>query len=403
MNKLYFLLACFMLGNLSVHAGGYKVSLQGQKQQGLAHASTGLYLDASSIFFNPGAMMHHGEAYQFVLGANMLFGVPEYQNVHTGTYTMVEKQASTPANFYAAYRLDKQWVLGLGVYTPFGSGLSWGNDWEGRAMITSISMRTFFIQPTVSYQINDKWGVGAGLIIANGSVNLQKAIPGLSSSLELEGKADVALGYNVGLYFQANEKWSFGLNYRSELKAVVEAGDAHFQQATSLDHLISPEDQFSAELPMVFSLNFGTSYRLNEKWLFSFDLNYDGWASYEELDIQFDNNSALNAPIKKDFKNTLIWRFGTQYALCEKMQVRGGYYYDPSPVNMDYFSVETPSLNNHGFTLGASLDLGKGFGLDLSLLWAYGQESSVRNLANNFEGSFISNVYNVGLGFSYNF
>ncbi len=397
------LLLLVSLLSINTFAGGYKVAMQGQKQLGMGHAATGLYLDAASLFFNPGALVLHGDGFNLQAGLNFLQANSIYQNSKTRTHQTNEKQLSTPASFYGIYRLNEKWILGLGVNTPFGSSLDWQDNWEGRAMITSIAMQSYFIQPTVSYQLNEKWGLGLGLILASGKVNLQKDIPTTTGSVELNGTAKWAWGYNIGVFFQANSKWSFGLNYRSKVTADIEGGQASFTQPQAFNAAISPDDSFSASLPMISSINFGVGYRLNNKFLFALDLNYDQWSEYKELTISFDKNASLNNPQTRAYKNTLIFRLGAQYDISERVQLRGGYYFDPSPVNKSYFTVETPSLDSHGFTLGGSVNLGKGFGVDTSVLLLSGKEATVQNIQNNFSGEFKSRTIALGLGFSYQF
>jgi long-chain fatty acid transport protein len=77
-----------------------------------------------------------------------------------------------------------------------------------------LFLSAIFIQPTVSYHINDKLGVGGGLVVSTGSVTLQRDLPVQFAnwdyaSASLSGSA-FGLGYNIGVQFNATEKFSLG-------------------------------------------------------------------------------------------------------------------------------------------------------------------------------------------------
>ncbi|PID88495.1 MAG: hypothetical protein CSB03_01065, partial [Bacteroidia bacterium] len=231
------------------------MALQSQKFLGMAHAGTGLYLDGSAIFFNPGALAQQQKRWEFTLGVHPLLSKGYYQNLDTRAYTTTENPVGTPAEFYASYKINDKFTAGLGFYTPYGSGVQWPDGWEGRALITKIQLKTYFLQPTLSYKITDWLSIGAGFVIANGNVVLEKDIPALNGHLALEGKPKTGFGYNVGVYLQPNEKLTIGINYRSKIEMKVTNGDATFTIPKALTSKIKPNDTFSAELPMVSSLN----------------------------------------------------------------------------------------------------------------------------------------------------
>ena len=60
MLRKYFLLSVTLLTALPCLAGGFQVSLQGQKQTGMSHVGAALPLDGSAIYFNPGALSFVG-------------------------------------------------------------------------------------------------------------------------------------------------------------------------------------------------------------------------------------------------------------------------------------------------------------------------------------------------------
>lgn len=398
------LLSFFCFISTYLFAGGYGVSLQSQKFLGMAHAGTGFYLDGSAIFFNPGALAQQQNRWEFSLGVNPLFATGYYQNPDTRVSTKTDNPVGTPVEFYASYKISERLTAGVGFYTPFGSGIQWPKGWEGRALITKIKLKSSFFQPTLSYKINDWLSIGGGLVIAIGDVVLAKDIPAINGDLELEGKSDPAIGYNLGIYLKPTETLSLGISYRSQVELKVEDGNASFNVPSALANTkFFTRDTFSASLPMISSLNLGIAYHFAPKWTLAADLNFNNWSEYERLFIKFDQNNALNTPQERNYKNTVTARIGAQYVMSEKFTARAGFYYDPTPVRSNFFTPETPSMNNLGFTLGGSFQASKRFGIDCSLLIINGIERNVGYEKDNFWGDFRSFAISPGIGLTYSF
>ena len=238
--RLLFLFS--ILSSFSIlHAGGFQVNAQGQKQLGMGHTGTGLCLDASSIFFNPGAMGFLDKKFMISGGTTLLFPRSVYLEPAPGIYTeTMVHHVGTPFNLYANWNSEKVSSLsvGVGVYTPFGSRAQWPDDWKGQFLIREIDLQTIFIQPTVAWQLNEHIGLGAGFVYATGSFDLRKGIPVQNSSMDygeakLHGAAS-GMGYNAGIYFKANENWSAGISYRSTVNVEVKNGSADFTVPTSV-------------------------------------------------------------------------------------------------------------------------------------------------------------------------
>ena len=135
MRYTYVWLLAWWLVGLTSWAGGFQVSLQGQKQNGMANLGAATHLDAAAVFFNPGALSH-------VQGINInvgggTFGDVQYQQASTGLVSSNERAVGTPFGIYASTPLGKDnWLsrltFGMGVYTPYGSHIIYPDDWVRR-------------------------------------------------------------------------------------------------------------------------------------------------------------------------------------------------------------------------------------------------------------------------------
>ena len=297
-------------------AQGFQVNFQGQKQQGMGGAGNALPLDAASVFFNPGSVSFLKEN-SVNIGFTPTFANTLFEYANTTSIGRTNSPMGTPFSVYAVYRKNEEskFFYGVGIYTPFGSTIQYEDAWTGRFALTKLQLKSIFIQPTVSYKLNDKIGIGAGFVYTIGNVNLQKDIPvqdadGTYGHAELDGKAS-GFGYNVGLFVQATEKLNIGLSYRSKVNMEVAEGTATFTVPSSLTANF-PSGTFSSALPLPQVATLGLAYKLNEKLAFALDVNYVGWKAYDTLAFDYAQNTAslIYTKSARNYKNTLAFRLG---------------------------------------------------------------------------------------------
>lgn len=410
MKKLSLLATIILLSSATLFAGGFQINLQGQKQTGMGHTGTGLCLDNASILFNPGALSFLDSLKGIYIGASFIMPRSTYLDYASRYITHPVKHIGTPFTLYAVYKFKKakKWNCGLGIYTPFGSKVQWEDDWKGQFLIREIDLKTIFIQPTVSFKINDKIGIGAGFIYATGSFALRKGVPIQDSTGNygegvLEGKAS-GYGFNAGIYFKASEKISIGIDYRSEVKVSVNGGTADFEVASSVAQYF-PSTTFSTQLRLPQVATIGLGFTPNNKLKLAFDMNYVGWKSYDSLIIDFDENTDKLKDIHsaRMYKNVYIFRLGAQYKLNEKWTVRCGTYYDMSPVKAGYLTPETPDADKLGITIGASFNVTKKIHVDASFLYIEGKKRTDTNLETDFTGTYKTRAIVPGVSLEYVF
>ncbi|MEZ5082693.1 MAG: outer membrane protein transport protein [Bacteroidales bacterium] len=399
-----FLLLFFALGQIM--AGGYQVRLQGQKQTGIGLIGTPFAYGASSIFYNPGGLSFMKDKTSFSAGVSGIYSTALYGAMDRDYIAETENPTGTPFYAYGAGEVIDGITVGVGVFTPFGNTTQWVESWDGRNLIQKISLKAIFIQPTVSYKINDKFGLGAGLDIVLGSVDLTKALPApVYGQVNINGNT-TAIGFNVGAFMKPNDKLNIGIDYRSKVNMKVDNGDTKFTDIpSSLSSSFPASGNFSAELPLPANLDVGVSYDISEKFTLAVELNYVFWSAYDSLIIDFEINSESlkDSRNPREYKNSLIPRLGGEYRFSDKFHARAGIYYDPTPTNEDYFSPETVSLNQLAFTLGISYMPVKGLSIDLSYLQLEGMEAEKNYEPDNFGGTYKTRAFIPGIGVSYNF
>lgn len=389
-------------------AQGYQVNLQGQVQQGMGGAGTAYIQDAASLFFNPGGTSFLSES-SINLGVSPTFAKATFLDKNTYQTAETTSPVSYPFTAYGAFGLkdSSNLKLGLAIYTPFGSTVEWKEGWMGRFALTRLQLQSIFFQPTVSWRITDKIGIGAGFVYAYGKVNLQKDIPVADASgnygkAELGGKAN-GFGVNVGLYFKPVEKLALGITYRSQVNMNVKSGDATFTVPAALDSNF-PDGKFSAELPLPQVITLGLSSPLTEKLTLALDLNYVGWKAYDTLAFDYETNtpSLSDTRSARMYENTFAIRLGGEYKLLEGLGLRLGLAYGISPVQDGYVTPETPDADRIIYTAGLGYTIKKKFGVNASFYFSSFEREDT-NLETNLSGTFKTNVCIPGISLFYKF
>ena len=405
---LALIISCFSLLAL---AGGFQVNLQGQKQMGMGHTGTGLLTDGASLFFNPGATSFLDSIRLAQIGASFIIPRSEYLEEYPGVYTAeMVHHVGTPFSIFMVGKTTttSKLSLGLAIYTPFGSHEEWPKDWKGQFLLREINLKAIFFQPTASYKINDKIGIGAGLAYVEGNFDLIQGIPvqdstGQYGTAWINGAAS-SFGYNAGIYFKPNDKLSIGLDYRSSVKLKMKDGSALFSVASALTDSF-PNTTFKANLTLPSTTTIGFGYAVNEKTKVALDVNYIGWHVYDTLSFDFAKNTTLLKDVHsaRMYKNTFIIRAGAQYHLKENLFIRGGMYFDKTPVQAGYLTPETPDANRIGLTAGASLKINNRLNIDFSLLYIEGMKRTDTNLETGFTGTYKAKAIAPGFAIEYKF
>ena len=403
--SFYLLIGTFLISAISF-SQGFQVNFQGQKQQAMGCAGTALQTDGASLFFNPGASAFAKEN-SVNVATTPIFANVMYIDSATNDVYRTENPVGTPFSAYGLFQLkeDGKLKLGIAAYTPFGSTVQWEKNWIGRFAITRLELKAIFIQPTISYRISDKIGVGAGFVYSTGNVNLQKDIPvqfedGTFAKAELAGKAQ-GFGYNLGIQINATEKLGIGLNFRSKVQMNLNDGEATFTVPSGLDPNF-PDGKFVGGLPLPQVTTLGLSYKLNDKWAFVLDINHVGWKAYDTLAFDYETNTAslLDTKSPRNYKNIVAFRAGAAYKVMKNLEVRFGGGYGLTPVQDGYVTPETPDGNRAYGTFGLGYEIGEHFAIDASCYYTQITRADI-NQETNLSGTFTTKAIAAGIGFIY--
>lgn len=406
------------LAALSAAAEGYQVNSFSARQTGMGHTGVALKLGAESQLFNPAAMAFTDKTLDVSAGMSAIKASAYCK--HEGTQWETSNKISTPFNFAASFHVYEELYAGITLYTPYGSSINWGKAWPGATLSESVSLQVFTVQPTLAWRASEKFSIGAGLMISWGNVNLSKGlltwdmasklgdiawqaaalqsqlIPGSPNpgekpaepadknippaSVNLSGTSDLALGFSVGLMYNINEKWTLGASLRSEMDMKVKKGDAAVSYDASpflqnvlresLDEMSSTN--FSASMPCPYVFTVGAAYRPLGNLEIAADVQLNGWASYDYLDIKFAGLSKFDQKIKKNYRDAMTFHLGAQWGVTRKLDLRAGLMIDLSPCDTDYYNPETPAMTKIEPSIGLTFRPTKRLAIDLAFMYIKG-------------------------------
>lgn len=405
----------------NTYGSGFAIFTQGASALGQADSVIAHTDSPSSVFFNP-ALINKLEGTHIESGTTFIFPSREFKSDLTGETAETEDKMFYPSTLYVTHKFNEKISAGLGIFTPFGLATNWEDDWEGRYIATQSDMRTFNINPVVSYQILPNVAFAAGLDVLLLDTTLEKKINlsgfGLPDANQKFNGDGTGLGYNLGVSYDINEDISFGASYRSEIKVDID-GDSDFDLPADTPlplRALFPDTDGKTDITLPQQVQAGVCYKGFDRLTLETALRWEGWSSFDELKVDFDQPVAgSNTSItEKDWQDTYSVNLGAKYQLKDWIALLGGYLYGGNPVPDKTFDPIVPDANTHLFTVGTSLKFKR---LKIDLAYGYQQlegrsknnsvddnsSDGLVNAATSANGKYDSNLHLVGISLSYNF
>lgn len=346
----------------NAYGSGFAIFTQGASALGQADAIIAHTDDPSAIFFNP-ALINKLDGTQIESGTTVLLPSQEFKSDVSGKTFGTEDDVFFPSTFFITHKFNDKVSAGLGVFNPFGLGIDWGNEWEGRYIATNSELQTFNINPVASYQITPNIAFAAGVDFLLLDTTLEKQInlspyglPDAGQRFDGDGHG---IGYNLGILYDINEDISIGAAYRSKIKVDIN-GDAAFDLPAGTPSLIStlfPNTGGNADLTLPQQAYVGITYRGIDRLTLETGLRREGWSSFEELKINLDQPVAgsKTSVTEKDWKDTYSVNLGAKYQINETFALLAGYLYGGNPVPDRTFDPIVPDANTHLITIGTNI------------------------------------------------
>lgn len=354
------LLACFHLFPFLVYSQGFQNLEPSTSHRSLAGAGASLLLNEATVWHSPGAMA-------FVKGNRA--SVNTNISLFTGQYKFTNGKEEgqwksnenlVPIDFFGVFgKENSKWKAGLGVYNAYGYGLNWAQDWPGRKQILSRELRFHTLQPTLSYALSSRWGIGVGLAASKASLQEKRELSldpvgDQPYSVAYSGK-DWGLGWVAGLYYQVPEFLAISLRYQSRITHKISDGKARINPAPAVANAAGERMAFTSEVPVPSRITLGVSVPINEEFTVALDADYQHWKGIKRNAFLNKDPDDNRIEVHREFryKTAGALRVGIQHKTNDQLTLQAGSAYVLSPVRSGDFSTAYPDADRFVLSGGA--------------------------------------------------
>lgn len=325
---------------------------------------------------DPSAIIHNPAGLTQLTGTN-IYGGPTFV-IPSTTYTSPSGQSEDtdfqiffPPLLLAVSDLGtKDMRFGIGIFSPFGIG---GRKWDENGLTRYSSVEnliaTMTINPTVAYHLLPSLSVGAGIDFmiskTEGKKKIdQSALGAGDGEVTIEGLG-TGWGYNFGILFIPDKKWSIGLAYRSRVK-VTHEGDLELKKIAQPLQSLFGGSKFKTDVdsPSTFPelLNIGIAFRPDVKWTLTAEFEFGGWSTFKDAEVKLEREvpeaGFVDSSTPLDWKDAWIAKLGADYKLNDTFSLRGGYAFVKTQVPEHTLDAATPEADNHNISVGAGYRVG---------------------------------------------
>jgi long-chain fatty acid transport protein len=391
-----------LLGPGVAGASGFHVDEQDARATGRAGAVIAQGGNASAVYYSPAAIAEL-RGVQVQVGASLVRPTAEFAPAGGGAITRVDADSFVLPQLFASWRASELVALGIGVYSPFGLALDWPASSPGRASVRQAELRTLFISPTWALNLS-RWVPGLALALGAdlvpSSVRLTRDIlfGADVASAALSGSA-FGLGGRAGISYRpsALPALALGLSYHSPVQLQFR-GDADFDAPSAYRSSLPPDGAVRTSVTLPQMLSLGIAVTPVRAWQIEIDGNWRGWSSYDRLDLELPGDQLQSS--RKDWRNSVTVRLGSEYAFDERWSARLGGIWDQTPIPTSTLDFQLPDLNRVVVTAGFGAQISPALRADLGGLYVLPGKRST-SVANPLEppvkGSFEIDALVVGL------
>jgi long-chain fatty acid transport protein len=368
---------------LSASANGFLLG----GQDAFATARGGAFVatadNASAVYFNPAGITQL-EGLNFRGGLYGLFYDPTYTPPpprNTNTFHVKNQWAAAPQLFSTYTPKDWPVSFGLGVYSPYGGNMDWGQNTGFRSVAISGSLTYATINPVVALKLAPGLSIAAGPMVNYADLEMNQGLlrnqKPLTNFFRFQGNGWSA-GYNLGLRWQPHEKISLGATFRSSATAGLD-GQTTFEQQPLRGLYPATNRVAHADFEFPWAAVVGISYRPTPKWNLEFDADYTEWSSFGTINLYQQNPPSglkTNTPVILNWQGSWIYSFGVTRYFDNGWRVSAGYMFDENSVPDEHYSPLAADLNRHFISAGVGFR-GKRFDFDVAYQFGYGPANTV--------------------------
>lgn len=372
-------------------AGSFYLQEQSVRGAGRAYSGETADIGVSSLWWNPAAIARSGrEAYFGVHGLWLDSSVRDTGSTLTrpiipgGLTTPVggDPRAIDPIdngvvpNVAIAIPLGERAAFGFAVSAPYNFTTEYNPSAFTRYDAIKSDLRTVDAQATLAVQATDWLDLGVGVSAEYTEAELTSALPNLDpaapdgfSSLEGDG---VDFGWSVGAQVHRGP-WNLGLSYKSAVEHELEGRviNSGLLGPLAVGNIDAAGDA-SFTTPWIASA--GVRYDVNERWTLNAQVNRIGWSEFDAIRVTYPGGGQTTVQAYDDVTTGAV---GVDYRATDKVTLRAGVAYDPTPTPDTLRTARIPDANRWLYSAGASVEVRPNVTLDAAVTYIAMEETDL--------------------------
>ena len=388
-------------------ASGFQIRENSVRNMGRANAGTTVaWGDASVVLNNPAAMVNIN---QTTLQADIT--VIDLTADFDGSGTTALGPAAGPLSggnggdpgdatpvpaMAAVFPMSDTLVLGASVSAPFGLKTDYDPTWMGRYDAITSDVKIVDLTLSAAMAINDRFSIGAGIILQNADVTLSKAIdfgtalcaaqnplncfnPAYpfhpqqqDGMIEVAGD-DTAMGWVAGVQFKASDSVTLGYAHRSEVSHTLE-GTGDFTMPANVAATFGAlgvhaydDGPIRADLDTPSTDTVSLRMDVSDGFRILADAQLTGWSSLQSVDIYRDNGAVLGQEAF-EWDDSWFYSIGGEWDMSSALTLRAGIGFDETPTNDEHRTPRLPDNDRTVYTFGLTWNASDRLSIDASYM-----------------------------------
>jgi len=371
-------------------AGSYYLQEQSARAAGRAYSGEGADRGVGSLWWNPAAIARSGREVTFSVHGLALDSTVTNAGSSIvypgGTTVPVQGQgvnndpieSGIVPNFAVAIPVADRFAVGLSLSAPYNFTTKYQSNSFARYDALTSELRSVNVGLTGAMQVTDWLDVGVGVDAQYVKAKLTSSLPNLSpllpdgtSSLEGDGWD---YGWNVGAQAHFG-RLDLGLSYRSEIEHELDG-------QVNITGLLGPIAAGNVSADGTASFNtpwFATAsvrYAVNDKLTLNAQVNRIGWSEFDAIRVAYGTGGDV---IVQDYKDVTTGAIGFDYVASDRLTVRGGIGYDPTPTRDTERTARIPDADRWLVSAGASVKATDKVTVDMGLTYIAFSDSDIHS------------------------
>ncbi len=318
--------------------------------------------DPSAVFYNPAGITQL-KGTQAMFGATFIYPKTDVLTTPPSVETASKENWWIPPHAYLTHQINDKWWAGFGMFSRFGLGTEFPQDWPGRYNSYYARIRTVELNPNIAYKVNEKFSIAAGLNAMWFDLKLQQKILTGAGDVDSTLKGDSwGWGFNLAMHYKPTEDWMLGISYRSRVSQNISGGEANFIKPPGLPSFVFNNTKASGGLHLPDEVFAGVAWKVVPAVTLGGGVYWTRWSSYDKFELTYEVAPVPgSATIVKQKQWEDVYRFmvGAEWKFMPGWRASVSYAYDQEPINDQYVDYQIPANDRNMFSAGLGFDYGK--------------------------------------------